>query len=274
MSYGGGELIFLYFELSISYAVIMKTLTFFLLLSWLYPVANAQTAADTAATRIRQLLKPGKHLVHYFRADPNKQLTAEQKALLAKVRKALSENTAWVLDPDSAKHISGTREGVLNDVRKKLNLTEEEWKALQDLTDVAKKDIDIYGNDTLEIIARGDILYFRGTGKASGLDSVCFDLARNIALFRQRNIPFMNIFHIPATANAFRTPGVTYAYELNNNTMTDSTDINTLHLERYDFGVSYQPLTGRTMVIFMTATGNMHGVNPVLQPNIVTFLIE
>lgn len=56
--------------------------------------------------------------------------------------------------------------------------------------------------------------------------------------------------------------------------MTDSTDINTLIMERYDFGVSYQPLTGKTMVIFMTATGSMHGTSPILQPDILTFLIE
>lgn len=201
--------------ISVAYLGQMKTLTFFLLLAGLYSTANAQTAADTAATRIRQLLKPGKHLVRYFRADPNKQLTAEQKALIAKVRKSLPENAAWVLDPDSVKQMSGTREEILNDVRKKLNLTEVEWKTLQDLTDVAKKDVDIYGNDTLEITARGNILYFRGTGKASGLDSVRFNLAENIALFRQRQIPFMSIFHIPATANAFHTPAVTYAYESN-----------------------------------------------------------
>jgi hypothetical protein len=224
--------------------------------------------------QIRQLLKPGKHLVHYFRADPNKQLTVEQKSLLAKVRKALPENTAWVLDPDSVKHMSGTKEEILSEVRKNLNLTEVEWKTLQDLTDVAKKDIDIYGNDTLEITARGDVLYFRGTGRASGLDSVRFNLAQNIALFRQRQIPFMNIFHISATANAFRTPVLTYAYESNNNYLTDSTDINTLHIERYDFGVSYQPVTGKTMVIFMTATGNMHGASPIVQPDILTFLLE
>jgi len=193
----------------------MKLLPLFLLLACLCSTANAQTAADTAATQLRQLLKPGKHLVHYFRADPNKQLTPEQKALLAKVRKALPENTAWVIDPDSIKHMSGTREEILNDVRKDLNLTEEEWKTLQDLTDIAKKDVDIYGEDALEITAEGDLLHFRGTGKASGLDSLCFDLTRNMALFRHRQIPFMNIFHINASASAFHTPCVTYAYELN-----------------------------------------------------------
>jgi hypothetical protein len=260
--------------ITVAYLGPMKTLTFFILFAALCSATNAQTTADTAATQIRQLLKPGKHPVHYFRADPNKQLTAEQKALLAKVRKALPENTVWVLDPDSVKHMSGTREEILNDVRKKLNLTEIEWKTLQDLTDVAQKDVDIYGNDTLEITAREEILYFRGTGKASRLDSVCFDLARNNALFRQRQIPFMNIFHISATANAFHTPAVTYAYELNNNSMIDSTDINTLHVERYDFGVSYQPVSGKTMVIFMIATANMQGVNPVMQPDIFTCLID
>ncbi|MBN9380235.1 MAG: hypothetical protein J0H74_05690 [Chitinophagaceae bacterium] len=260
--------------ITVAYLGQMRVLTFFLLSTWLYSTANAQAVADTAAAQIRQLLKPGKHLVHYFKANPNKQLTTEQKALLAKVRKALPENTAWVLDQDSHKHISGAKEEILNEVRKKLNLTEEEWKTLRDLTDVSKKDVDIYGNDTLEIIAKGDILCFRGTGKTSGLDSVRFDLARNIALFRQWQIPFMNIFHISATANGFHTPMTTYAYELNNNTMTDSTDINTLHFERYDFGVSYQPLTGKAMVIFMIATGNMHGGNPVLQPDVLNFLIE
>jgi len=171
----------------------MKLLTFFLLFACLYSTLHAQTTADTAVAQLRQLLKPGKHLVHYFRADPSKQLTPGQTALLAKVRKALSENTAWVLDPDSAKHMSGTREEVLDDLRKKLNLTEDEWKTLQDLTDVAKKDVDIYGEDTLEITATGDQLYFHGTGKASGLDSLCFDLGHNMALFRHRQIPFINV---------------------------------------------------------------------------------
>src|SRR5579863_2051285 len=162
--------------MTVAYLGPMKILTFLLLLACLCSTAKAQVAADTAATWIQQLLKPGKHPVHYFRADPTKQLTAEQKALLAKVRQALSENTAWVLDPDSNKNISGTREEILDDVRKKLNLTKEEWKTLQDLTDVAKKDVDIYGTDTLEITVTGDQLYFRGTGRAAGLDSVCFDL--------------------------------------------------------------------------------------------------
>jgi hypothetical protein len=259
---------------TVAYLGPMKRLAFFLAIACLYSTAHAQTAADTAATQLRQLLKPGKHPVHYFRADPTKQLTAEQKALLAKVRQALSETTAWVLDPDSSKHVSGTREEILGDVRKKLHLTEGDWKTLQDLTDVAKKDVDIYGTDTLEITARGNVLYFRGTGKAAGLDSVCFDLARNIALFRQRDIPFMNIFHIPATANAFHTPCVTYAYELNQNSMSDSTAISTLHLERYDFGVSRLPVIGKTMVLFMTATMHMQGGNPVVQPAVLTFLIN
>jgi hypothetical protein len=132
----------------------------------------------------------------------------------------------------------------------------------------------MYGHDTLEITGRGDILSFRGTGKASRFDSISFDLARNVALFRQFQIPFMKLFHVPATANAFHTPALTYAYELNHNTVTDSTDVSTLHFERFDFGVSYQPLTGKTVVIFMTASGNMHGASPVLQPDIVTFLLE
>jgi hypothetical protein len=260
--------------ITVAYLGPMKRLTFFLLLACLYSTANAQTAADTAANQIRQLLKPGIHPVHYFRADPTKQLTAEQKALLSKVRQALSENTAWVLDPDSNKNISGNREEILDDLRKKLNLTEEEWKTLQDLTDVAKKDVDICGKDTLEITARGDQLYFHGTGKTAGLDSVCFDLGRNMALLRHRQIPFMNIFHIPATSNAFHTPCVTYAYELNQNFMSDSTDISTLHMERYDFGVSLLPLIGKTMVIFMTANVNMQGGKPIVQPDILTFLID
>ena len=251
-----------------------ETHEFFLLLAWLSSTSSCQTAPNNAATQIRQLLKPGKHLVHYFRADPNKHLAPEQKALLDKVRKALPDNATWVLDPDSAKHMSGTREEILSDVRKKLNLTEVEWKTLQDLTDVAKKDVEIYGNDTLEIVAKGDILYFHGTGKASGLDSVSFDLAQNVALFRQRQIPFMNVFHISATDNGFHTPCLTYAYELNNNSMADSTNINTVHMDRIDFGVSYQPLTGRTMVLFMTATMMMQGVKPVVQPNFLAFLID
>ena len=252
----------------------MKLLTFVLLLICHYSAANAQPAADTAASQIRQLLKPGRHLVHYIRADPNKQLTPEQNALLAKVREALSESTTWVLDTDSVKHISGTRQEILNDVRKKLNLTPEEWQSLQDLTDVAQKGVAFYGADTLEITAVGEELHFRGTGKAARLDSVTFDLAQNSAVFQQHRIPFMNIFHISAAANAFHTPAVTYAYELNQHSMSDSTDINTLHSERYDFGVSYQPLTGKAQVIFMTANMNMQAGKPVIQPDVLTFLID
>ena len=70
----------------------MKLLTLFLLLACYHSTINAQSAADTAASQIRQLLKPGKHLVHYFRANPNKQLTPDQQALLTKVRQALMEN--------------------------------------------------------------------------------------------------------------------------------------------------------------------------------------
>lgn len=65
--------------ITVAYLGPMKILTFFLLLAGLYSTANAQTAADTAATQIRQLLKPGKHLVHYFRANPNKQLRPSKK---------------------------------------------------------------------------------------------------------------------------------------------------------------------------------------------------
>jgi hypothetical protein len=57
-------------------------------------------------------------------------------------------------------------------LRKKLDLTEDEWKSLQDLTDVAKKDVDYYGEDMLEITAIGDVLCFHGTGTAAGIDSV------------------------------------------------------------------------------------------------------
>lgn len=173
---------------------------------------------------------------------------------------------------DSVKQGSGTRDQILNGVRKKLNLTEGEWATLQELTGVTKKDVDYYGNDTLEITFRRKVLSFRGTGKASRLDSVSFDLGRNIALFRQRPIPFMGIFHIAASDNGFHTPVVTY--EMNNNYMTDSTDVNTVHMERYDFGISYQPMTRKTSIIFMTATANMRGGAPVIQPEILTFAIE
>ena len=71
----------------------MKRLSFFLFLFCLYSTAYSQRSADTAVAQIRKLLKPGKHPVHYIRADPSKQPTPAQKALLAKVRKALSENT-------------------------------------------------------------------------------------------------------------------------------------------------------------------------------------
>jgi hypothetical protein len=52
---------------------------------------------------------------------------------------------------------------------------------------------------TITYLGPGDILYFRGTGKASGLDPVSFDLGRNIALFRQRQIPFNMISACPVT---------------------------------------------------------------------------
>jgi len=259
---------------TVVYLGLMKLLILLFSLTCFYTTTSAQTQSDTAVVQIRQLLRPGKHLVHYIRENPNKQLTGEQIALLDKVRKALPENTDWVLDPHSAKHITGKKEDILNDVRVKLNLAEEEWKSLQELTNVAKKQVEMYGADTLEIAASGNVLYFRGTGEASGLDSVYFDLSRNIALYRQFHIPFMSIFHISEDANAFHTPLVTYAYELNNNSMTDSSDINTIHIERYDFGVSYQPQTGKVMLIFMTATGNMQDGKPVMKPNLVTFFID
>jgi len=186
----------------------MKLLAFFFLFAFSYSALYSQTTADTAVTELRQLLKPGIHLVHYYRADPSQSFTPEQKALLVKVDKALAENTAWVLHPDSTRQLAGTKDEILDDIRKKLQLTEQEWNTLQDLTDVAKKNVELYGNDTLEIMASGDQLFFHGTGKASGMDSIFFDLHQNTAIFRQRSIPFMNIFHVPPTANSFHTPCV------------------------------------------------------------------
>ena len=145
---------------------------------------------------------------------------------------------------------------------------------LTGLDGCSQKDIEYYGNDTLEITAHDNILSFRGTGKVSRFDSISFDLRRNLALFRERPIPFMSIFHIAASANGFHTPVLTFAYEMNNNFMTDSTDINTMHMERYDFGVSYQPLTHKTSLIFMVATAGMKSGSPVVQPEILTFEIE
>lgn len=133
---------------------------------------------------------------------------------------------------------------------------------------------DLYGDDLLDITAKGDILNFKGTGKASGLDSVRFDLARNIALFRQRQIPFIRIEHIRAADNGFHTPGVTYAYELSISSMTDSTDMSTLRMERYDFGISYLSATGKTMIVFMKTIMKVQGDKPNIKPDILTFLID
>lgn len=65
----------------------------------------------------------------------------------------------------------GTREEILEDVRKKLRLTEAEWTSLQDLTDVAKKNVEIYGSDTLEITFSGRLLFLCGGQKDWNINS-------------------------------------------------------------------------------------------------------
>ena len=251
----------------------MKLLTLLLFSACLCSVANAQTPADTATAQIRQLLKPGKHLIHYARPG-SKPLTPEQTVLLAKIQKAMSENLASMMDPDSIKSVSGKKEDIEDAIRQKLGLTREEWETYQDMTDPAKKGVAIYGEDTLEVIPQGEFLSFRGTGKARALDSVRLDLSHNKVLFRQHEIPFIRISHVSGSDNGFHTPAVSYMYELNNSSMSDSTDAGTLRMESFDFGISRFPLTGKTMVAFFTSTVQTGG-NFQVRPNIMlAFLME
>ena len=253
----------------------MKRPTLVLLLACLYSIANAQTRADTAVTQIRQLLAPGKHLIHYARPDP-KPLTPEQNALLAKIQKALSENMSSIMDPDSGskKTVSGNKEDILDGIRQKLGLTKEEWKTYQEITDPAKRGVAIYGEDTLEITSQGKLITFRGTGRAAAMDSLRVDLALNKVFFGQQQLAFRGIAHVKGADNGFHTPAVTYGYELNNHSMSDSADINTLKMETSDFGVTRFPLTGKTMIVLFTAIvqGSAH-MQP--QPGItLVFLME
>jgi hypothetical protein len=251
--------------ITVSYLGSMKCLTIFLVLSCLYSTSNAQTAADTAAIQIRQLLKPGKHLVHYIRPDLGKQLTPEETALLAKVQKALADNGDWL--SDTTKKISGNTEDVTDSVRIRLGLTKEEWKTFKDMADPAKKSYQIYGEDTIEIISGGDQLHFRGTGSAAKLDSVRIDLTGNRVLFKDKQIPFSRVHQSTGEDNGLHSPAVTYEYELENSSMSDSTNVKTLRMERYEFGVARLPLAGKTMIMFMTM--NMQGGNFSTQPAIM-----
>jgi hypothetical protein len=201
--------------------------------------------------------------------DAAKQLTPEQKALFAKVQKALAENNAWLTDTTTK--ISGSTDDVIDSLRKELGLTKEEWQAFQDMADPAKRGYQIYGEDQLDITAKGDQLYFHGTGDAAKLDSVRFDLAGNRVLFHDKQLPFLRMHHSTGADNAFHTPAVTYEYELENSSVSDSTNINTMRLETYDFGVVQLPLTGKTIVTFMTIAVN--GANLSAQPGIVLVAI-
>jgi hypothetical protein len=198
----------------------MKPLTIVLLLAGLCSAANAQTAADTAASHIRQLLKPGRHLVHYVRADLGKHLTADQRALLAKIQKALADDSGWL--SDTTRKVSGSTEAVIDSLRIRLGLTKEEWKTFQDISDPAKQNYQLYGGDTLDIVSKGDQLYFRGTGDASKLDSVRIDLVGHRVLFKDKTIPFSRVHHTAGENNTFHAPAVTYEYELENSSMSDS----------------------------------------------------
>jgi len=243
----------------------MKLPTLLLLILFsILSAAHAQTAPDGAATQVRKLLKPGQYLVHYARPDPTKQLTSGQKVLLAKVQKALTDNKIWLFD--SSRKVSGNTEAVTDSVRTRMGLTKEEWKNFQDMADPAQRGYQIYGEDKLEIIANGDQLSFKGTGNAANLNSLRFDLSGNRILFGDKQIPFLRMHHSNGSDNAFHTPGVTYEYELENSSMSDSTNVNTLRMERYDFGVAHLPLAGKTMVMFMTM--NVQGGNLSVQPGI------
>ncbi len=133
-------------------------------------------------------------------------MTPEQTALLAKVQKAFADNSDWLTD--TTKKISGKPEDVTDSLRIRLGLTKEEWKTFQDMVDPAKKSYHIYGEDTLEILSRGDQLYFRGTGDAAKLDSVRIDLAGNRVLFKDKQISFSRVHHTTGVDNPLHSPAV------------------------------------------------------------------
>ncbi|HVU96143.1 MAG TPA: hypothetical protein VHE34_13010 [Puia sp.] len=248
----------------------MRLLTpLLLLLFGFLPATQAQTAANGAAAQVRQLLKPGQYLVHYVRPDPTKQLTSDQKALLAKVQKALADKMGWLFD--STGKVSGNTADITDSIRKRMGLTKEEWKSFQDMADPAQRGYQIFGEDKLEIVANGDKLSFKGTGNAAHLNSVRFDLAGNRVLFGDKPMPFLRMHHSNGSDNAFHTPVVTYEYELENSSMADSTNMNTLRMERYDFGVARLPLAGKTILMFMTM--NVQGGSISVQPGIALVAI-
>jgi len=122
-------------------------------------------------------LKPGIHVADVM---GRKQPTAREYQILGKVMGALQSNRTWFTDT-----LPNLPPKQLADSLQKLGLTKAEYDEYNELSDRRDSAI-VLGKDTLEIIKRGNIIFFKGRNRLRSLDSVKIDLGGKLALYGRK----------------------------------------------------------------------------------------
>jgi hypothetical protein len=228
-----------------------RLLSLYVLVACLAPFAQSQTSADSAVADLPQWLPPGKHLVHTFVPSYSKTLTPEQTILQDRVVRAFQQNAAWVRD--SLMHYAKDSANFYVALQRKTGISQQDFEAYSKLS-TAGPQIQITGQDTLQIFRNGQRISFFCSGKLYQLDSLQIDLASNTAQFGQKTLTFQKKSKRTNTQGPFG-PVSGYQYEYETNSLAARSDSATLNvsamtMENYSLAVLRLANTGQIYIMF------------------------
>jgi hypothetical protein len=228
-----------------------RLLSLCVLLGCLAPFAQSQTSADSAVADLPEWLPPGKHLVHTFVPSYTKSLTPEQTILQDRVVRAFQQNAAWVRD--SVGYYTNDSANFYAALQRKTGISQQDFEAYTKLS-AAGPQIQITGQDTLQIFRNGQRISFFCSGKLYELDSLQIDLTSNTAQFGQKTLTFHKESKSKNTEGPFG-PAKGYQYEYETNSLPARADSATLNLsaitmENYSLAVLRLANTGQVFIMF------------------------
>jgi hypothetical protein len=228
-----------------------RFLSLCVLLACLAPFAQSQTAEDSAVADLPKWLPPGKHLVHTFLPSYTKTLTPEQTILQDRVVSAFQQNAAWVRD--SMTYYAKDSANFYATIQRKIGISQQDFEAYSKLS-AAGPQIQITGQDTLQIFRNGQRISFFCSGKLYQLDSLQIDLASNTAQFGQKTLTFHEESKRKNTEGPFG-PAKGYQYEFQTYSLPARSDsaalnVSAMTMENYSLGVLRLANTGQIYIIF------------------------
>jgi hypothetical protein len=210
-----------------------------------YCQSDASGVTHEPADDLPVWLKPGKHMADIM--NIKSRITPRQIELSGKVIKAMKVNAGWFRD--SAENVTDS-----NVIYEKFGLTKAEFEEYSAMGDAKSKAPELIktGEEALQIRQKGNVFSFQGAGRLKSLDSLQFDVTKNVAVYNGKEMAFSNTAGSDDDNNPFKSPwhGYHYSFE-NEEAELDPSDVSLLTTTKYSFDIGQLKSNGKTIIMFM-----------------------